>query len=207
MATSNDRIVWIDCEMTGLSPEKHSLLEVAALVTDGQLNFLDEGIEVVIFASDEALAQMEEVVRKMLTESKLLPLVPQGLSMEEAQELVLAYIKKWVPEPGQAPLGGNSVGGDRSFLVRNMPAIVEHLDYRVIDVSSIKELSKRWYPILHRPKKGRGHRALVDVKASIAELRYYRRTIFVPDQGPDSDTSREIWRELLQEVTPPPTES
>ncbi|MGQ1839802.1 oligoribonuclease [Kocuria turfanensis] len=198
MATSNGRIVWIDCEMTGLSLEEDALIEVAALVTDDELNVLGEGVDVVIRPSDEALAQMGDFVRNMHTSSKLLDELPSGLTMEQAQEQVLAYIRQWVPEPGKAPLGGNSVGTDRTFLVRDMPQVVEHLHYRVIDVSTIKELSRRWFPraYFQAPPKTGNHRALGDIRDSIDELRYYRRAVFAPEPGPDSETARAIAAEI-----------
>ncbi|MFC4905590.1 oligoribonuclease [Kocuria oceani] len=198
MATSNGRIVWIDCEMTGLSLEEDALIEVAALVTDDELNVLGEGVDVVIRPTDEALAQMGDFVRNMHTASKLLDELPSGLTMEQAQEQVLAYIRRWVPEPGKAPLGGNSVGTDRTFLVRDMPQVVEHLHYRVIDVSTIKELSRRWFPraYFQAPPKTGNHRALGDIRDSIDELRYYRRAVFAPEPGPDSETARAIAAEI-----------
>ncbi|MFF0989548.1 oligoribonuclease [Kocuria nitroreducens] len=198
MANSNGRIVWIDCEMTGLSLEQDALIEVAALVTDDELNVLGEGVDVVIRPSEAALAQMGDFVRNMHTSSKLLDELPSGLTMEEAQEQVLAYIKEWVPEPGRAPLGGNSVGTDRTFLVRDMPELVAHLHYRVIDVSTIKELSRRWFPraYFQAPPKTGNHRALGDIRDSIDELRYYRRAVFAADPGPDSETAKGIAAEI-----------
>ena len=142
---TNERIVWIDCEMTGLDTKNDALIEVAALVTDSELNILGDGVDVVIKPDDAALAQMNDFVRDMHTRSGLLAELPHGKTMAEAQAAVLDYIKKWVPDPKKAPLGGNSVGTDRVFLVRDMPEIVEHLHYRVIDVSTIKELSRRWF--------------------------------------------------------------
>ena len=188
----NDRIVWIDCEMTGLSLEADALIEVAALVTDFELNQLGDGVDVVITPPPEALEQMDDFVRTMHTTSGLLVELEGGTTMQDAQEQVLAYIREWVPEPRKAPLGGNTVGTDRVFLVRDMPELVEHLHYRVIDVSSIKELSRRWYPRAYfgSPKKSGGHRALADIRESIAELRYYREAVFVAPPGPDSDTAK-----------------
>lgn len=196
-------MVWIDCEMTGLSLEHDALVEVAALVTDDELNVLGDGVDVVIRPDDEALAQMGDFVRTMHTTSGLLDALPTGLTMEQAQEQVLAYIREWVPEPGKAPLGGNSVGTDRTFLVRDMPQVVEHLHYRVIDVSTIKELSRRWFPRAYyqAPPKTGNHRALGDIRDSIDELRYYRRTVFAPDPGPDSDTARTVSAEIAQSRT------
>ena len=190
----NDRIVWIDCEKTGLSLETDALIEVAALVTDFELNQLGDGVDVVIRPPDAALEQMDDFVRSMHTTSGLLEELPRGTTMEDAQERVLAYIREWVPEPRKAPLGGNTVGTDRNFLARDMAELEAHLHYRIIDVSSIKELSRRWYPRAYfgSPKKSGGHRALADIRESIAELRYYREAVFVPPPGPDGDTAKAI---------------
>ena len=187
-----DRIVWIDCEMTGLSLQHDALIEVAALVTDFELNQLGEGVDVVIKPPAEALAQMNDFVRQMHTLSGLLEALDGGTTMADAQEQLMAYVREWVPEPGKAPLGGNTVGTDRGFLARDMPELEAHLHYRVIDVSSIKELSRRWYPRVYfnAPAKAGGHRALADIRESIAELRYYREAVFVPQPGPDSETAR-----------------
>ena len=188
----NDRIVWIDCEMTGLSLEADALIEVAALVTDFELNQLGDGVDVVIKPPAEALEQMDDFVRNMHTTSGLLEELDGGTTMDDAQQQVLAYIREWVPEPRKAPLGGNTVGTDRNFLARDMAELEAHLHYRIIDVSSIKELSRRWYPRAYfgSPKKSGGHRALADIRESIAELRYYREAVFVPAPGPDSDTAK-----------------
>ena len=190
----NDRIVWIDCEMTGLSLEADALIEVAALVTDFELNQLGDGVDVVIRPPDAALAQMDDFVRSMHTTSGLLEELSGGTTLEDAQVQVLAYIREWVPEPRKAPLGGNTVGTDRNFLARDMAELEAHLHYRIIDVSSIKELSRRWYPRAYfgSPKKSGGHRALADIRESIAELRYYREAVFVAPPGPDSDTAKGI---------------
>ena len=190
----NDRIVWIDCEMTGLSLEADALIEVAALVTDFELNQLGDGVDVVIKPPAEALEQMDDFVRTMHTTSGLLEELDGGTTMEDAQAQVLAYIREWVPEPRKAPLGGNTVGTDRNFLARDMAELEAHLHYRIIDVSSIKELSRRWYPRAYfgSPKKSGGHRALADIRESIAELRYYREAVFVAPPGPDSDTAKGI---------------
>ncbi|MFE7630355.1 oligoribonuclease [Kocuria sp. NPDC057446] len=189
--------------MTGLSLEEDALIEVAALVTDDELNVLGEGVDVVIRPSEAALAQMGDFVRNMHTSSRLLDELPSGLTMEQAQEQVLAYVKEWVPEPGRAPLGGNSVGTDRTFLVRDMPELVAHLHYRVIDVSTIKELSRRWFPraYFQAPPKTGNHRALGDIRDSIDELRYYRRAVFAAAPGPDSETARSIAAEIAASRT------
>ncbi|MFE9427680.1 oligoribonuclease [Kitasatospora sp. NPDC006697] len=190
----NDRLVWIDCEMTGLDLERDALIEVAALVTDSELNILGEGVDVVIRPPQEALATMPEVVRQMHTSSGLLDELADGLTLAEAEEKVLAYVREWVPEAGKTPLCGNSVATDRGFLSRDMPALEGHLHYRIVDVSSIKELARRWYPraYYNSPQKGGNHRALADIRESIAELRYYREAVFVPAPGPESEQAREI---------------
>jgi oligoribonuclease len=189
-----DRIIWIDCEMTGLSLRTDALVEVAALVTDYELTVLGDGIDVVIKPPAEAIEQMEEFVRDMHTTSGLLAELDRGVSLAEAQSVVLDYVREFVPEPRKAPLGGNSVATDRGFLARDMPDLEAHLHYRIIDVSSIKELSRRWYPRVYfnAPKKAGGHRALADIKESIAELRYYREAVFVPRPGPDSATAKAL---------------
>jgi len=190
----SDRIVWIDCEMTGLSLTSDALVEVAALVTDFELTQLGDGVDVVIRPPAEALAQMDPFVRDMHTTSGLLDQLDAGTSMAQAEEQVLAYIREWVPEPRRAPLGGNTVGTDRGFLARDMAQLEAHLHYRIIDVSSIKELSRRWYPraYFNAPQKSGGHRALADIRESIAELRYYREAVFVPQPGPDSPTAKAL---------------
>lgn len=189
-----DRIIWIDCEMTGLSLRTDALVEVAALVTDFELTVLGDGIDVVIKPPAEAIEQMDEFVRDMHTTSGLLDELDRGVSLAEAQSLVLDHVREFVPEPRKAPLGGNSVATDRGFLARDMPDLEAHLHYRIIDVSSIKELSRRWYPraYFNAPKKAGGHRALADIKESIAELRYYREAVFVPQPGPDSATAKAL---------------
>lgn len=189
-----DRIVWIDCEMTGLSLRDDALIEVAALVTDFELNQLDDGIDVIIKPPAAALEQMDPFVHDMHTTSGLLTELDGGLTMEQAEQQVLDYIRSHVPDAGKAPLGGNSVGTDRGFLARDMPALEAHLHYRLIDVSSIKELAKRWYPrtYYNSPKKSGGHRALADITESIAELRYYREAVFVEAPGPSTDQARTI---------------
>ncbi|GHG69947.1 oligoribonuclease [Streptomyces griseocarneus] len=187
-------MVWIDCEMTGLSLSADALIEVAALVTDSELNILGDGVDIVIRPPAEALATMPEVVRQMHTASGLLTELDGGTTLEEAERLVLEYIREHVPEPGKAPLCGNSVSTDRGFLLRDMPTLESHLHYRIVDVSSVKELARRWFPRAYfsSPKKTGNHRALSDIRESIAELRYYREAIFVPQPGPDSDTAKAI---------------
>nr|WP_255596163.1 oligoribonuclease [Cellulomonas sp. C5510] len=191
---SADRIVWIDCEMTGLDSVSDALVEVAAVVTDSELNVLGEGVDVVIAPPPEALAQMGDFVRTMHTTSGLLDALATGTTLADAQEQVLAYVREWVPEPGKAPLAGNSVGTDKVFLDRDMPELVAHLHYRVVDVSSIKELARRWYPRVYfaSPQKHGGHRALADILESVDELRYYREALLVPQPGPDSKAARAV---------------
>jgi oligoribonuclease len=189
-----DRIVWIDCEMTGLSLESDALVEVAALVTDYELTVLGEGVDVVIRPPEAALAQMGEFVREMHTASGLLDELASGTTLERAQAMVLDYVRAWAPEAGKAPLGGNTVATDRAFLARDMPELEAHLHYRIIDVSSIKELSRRWFPRAYfaAPQKSGGHRALADIRESIAELRYYREAVFVPSPGPSTEQARSL---------------
>ena len=180
--------------MTGLSLSDDALIEVAALVTDDDLNVLGNGVDVVVKPSDAALVQMNDFVRNMHVTSGLLPELAQGLGMEEAEAQVLEYIKEWVPEPRKAPLGGNYVGTDKTFLTRDMPNLVDHLHYRVIDVSTIKELARRWFPRAYfaAPSKNGNHRALADIQESIEELRYYREAVFVPPPGPSPTELRVI---------------
>nr|WP_062341345.1 oligoribonuclease [Herbidospora sakaeratensis] len=189
----NDLLVWIDCEMTGLDLGRDALVEVACVVTDGELNQLDHGVDVVIKPPPEALEQMSEIVRTMHTASGLLDALAGGVTLAEAEAIVLEYIRGHLPEPKKAPLCGNSIATDRSFLARDMPVVDSHLHYRMIDVSSIKELARRWYPRVYfaSPEKQGGHRALADITESIRELRYYRATVFVPQPGPDSATARD----------------
>ena len=192
--TAPGRIVWIDCEMTGLDLERDALIEVAALVTDFDLNQLGDGVDVIVKPPAPALEQMGDFVREMHTTSGLLAELDGGLTMQEAQERVLEYVRQYAPEEGKWPLGGNTVATDRGFLARDMPQLEAHLHYRIIDVSSIKELSRRWYPraYFNAPAKHGGHRALADIRESIAELRYYREAVFVPQPGPDSDAAKQI---------------
>jgi oligoribonuclease len=196
---SLENLVWIDCEMTGLDVEKDSLVEIAVLVTDSDLNILDEaGLNVVIKPRPDSLAQMGEFVTQMHQESGLLPLLADGLDIKEAEQKILEYVKGFAPEARTAPLAGNSIGTDRMFLNRYMPKLDAHLHYRNIDVSSVKELTKRWFPKVYfqLPKKSGGHRALADIRESIAELRYYRHTVFVSQPGPESDAAKQIADQL-----------
>jgi oligoribonuclease len=190
----SDRLVWIDCEMTGLDLGADALIEVAALVTDFELNVLGEGIDVIIKPSQESLDQMVEFVRSMHEKSGLLDELADGMTLAEAEEQVLAYIKEHCPDGSRPPLAGNTVATDRSFLARDMPGLESFLHYRIVDVSSIKELSRRWYPRAYfaAPTKRGNHRALADIQESIEELRYYREAVFVPHPGPDSARAKEI---------------
>ncbi|MGG5751904.1 oligoribonuclease [Zafaria sp. Z1313] len=205
MPISAENIVWIDCEMTGLSLQTDALIEVAVLVTDPELNILGDGVDIVIKPDLEALEQMGDFVRGMHTDSGLLDELGNGTDLETATEEVLAYIREWVPEPGKAPLAGNSIGTDRNFLARDMPGVIDHLHYRVIDVSTIKELSRRWYPraYFQAPPKTGGHRALGDIRDSIEELRYYRAAVMVPAPGPDSKTAQAISRGITEQRATP----
>ena len=200
-----DQLVWIDCEMTGLDLAVDALVEVAALVTDSELQVLGDGVEVVIKPPDEAVAQMPDIVREMHTVSGLLDELDRGVSMAEAEQSVLDYIREHVPDVRKAPLAGNSVGTDRGFLARDMPALEAHLHYRIVDVSSIKELAKRWYPRIYynSPKKSGGHRALADIRESIEELKYYRAALFVPQPGPDTDSARALAERFTLSVPAP----
>ena len=187
-------MVWIDCEMTGLDLDVDVLVEIAAVVTDADLAPLDEGITRVIRPTDRALAQMSDVVRNMHTESGLLPLLEAGLDVADVETEVLAYVREHIPEARKVPLAGNTVHMDRAFLVKQMPDLEAHLHYRNVDVSSIKELARRWYPRAYfaAPEKTGGHRALGDILDSIRELQYYRQAIFVPDPGPDTEAARAV---------------
>jgi oligoribonuclease len=189
-----DRLVWIDCEMTGLDLARDALIEIACLVTDGDLTVLDEGIDLVIKPPAEALDHMLDVVREMHTASGLLDELASGVTLAEAQDQVLGYVRGHVPEPRKVPLCGNSIATDRSFIARDMPMLDAYLHYRMVDVSSIKELARRWYPRVYfaSPPKHGGHRALADIRESIQELRYYRDAVFVPPPGPDSVRARQI---------------
>lgn len=199
----NDKLVWIDCEMTGLSLETDALIEVAVLVTDFELNVIGDGIDLIIKPPQAALEQMNELVTNMHTTSGLLEDLDKGLTLRDAEEAVLAYVREFVPEPGKAPLAGNSIGTDRAFLARDMVELVDHLHYRVVDVSSIKELARQWYPRAYfaSPSKAGNHRALADIQESIEELRYYRAAVFVPQPGPDTDTARAIAANVAGSIT------
>lgn len=190
----NDKLVWIDCEMTGLDPVNDALTEVAALVTNFDLEVLGDGVDIVIKPPAGALERMGDVVREMHTASGLLAELDSGVDLATAEGAVLDYVRQFVAEPGKAPLAGNTVSTDRTFLARDMPTLESHLHYRIVDVSSVKELVRRWYPRAYyaSPEKAGHHRALADICESIEELRYYRAAVFAPDPGPDSDTAREL---------------
>src|SRR3954451_2555103 len=199
----NDRLVWIDCEMTGLDLAADALIEVAALVTDFELNVLGEGVDVVVKPPPEALDQMDDFVREMHTSSGLLKELPDGVPLGEAEQQVLAYIKEHCPDGSRPPLAGNTVATDRAFLARDMAELESFLHYRIVDVSSIKELSRRWYPRVYygAPAKSGNHRALADIQESIEELRYYRAAVFVPQPGPDSATAKTLAMEHGGSIT------
>lgn len=190
----NDRLVWIDCEMTGLDLGADALIEVAALVTDFDLNVLGEGVDVVVKPPQEAVEQMDDFVRNMHTVSGLLEELDNGITLREAEERVLAYIREHCPDGSRPPLAGNTVATDRAFLQRDMPELESFLHYRIVDVSSIKELARRWYPraYFNSPPKTGNHRALADIQESIEELRYYRAAVFVPQPGPDSTEAKAL---------------
>ena len=195
-----DRLVWVDCEMTGLDLRKDALIEIAALVTDSELRILDDGIDVVIAASDELLDGMLPVVHEMHAASGLTELVRSSrVTVADAERMVLEHLRKHVPDARTVPLCGNSIATDRAFLARDMPELDAFLHYRMVDVSSLKELGRRWYPRVYfaQPQKGLAHRALADIRESIRELRYYRRTLFVPLPGPSGEEAQKAAAEVL----------
>lgn len=204
MATGNDRLVWIDCEMTGLNVETDELVEVAAFVTDFDLQVLDAGTDVLITPSPEALAQMSDFVREMHTSSGLLDALERAIPLADAEQQVLEYVRSHVPTARTAPIAGNTIGTDRMFLARYMPELDAHLHYRSVDVSSIKELARRWYPRVYfnAPEKHGGHRASADILESIRELRYYRQAAFVADPGPASEDAKAVSAAVTQEFAP-----
>jgi oligoribonuclease len=185
MATELPHLIWIDCEMTGLSLEKDVLVEIAVLVTDSDLNRIGEGVDVVIKATPEQLAGMNEFVTQMHTDSGLITEIAEGISLEAAEDAIVAYLESTGTVPGKSPLAGNSVGVDRNFITRDMPRLTEYLHYRTVDVSSIKELARRWYPKIYfaAPAKTGNHRALGDIQDSIEELKYYRTSIFIDPEN------------------------
>jgi len=201
----NDRLVWIDCEMTGLDLKRDALIEVAVLVTDGQLNVLGDGVDVVIRPPGSTLESMEQIVRDMHVTSGLLDELDGGTTLAAAEQQVLEYIREHSPAARKAPLAGSSVFVDRGFLARDMPELESHMHYRCVDVSGIKELVRRWYPRVYyaSPDKTGGHRALADIRESIKELRYYRQTIFVPPPGPGADAARAAAEAVTEPATAP----
>jgi oligoribonuclease len=201
MTSSSDRLVWIDCEMTGLDLDVDELVEIAVVITDYDLNPVDAGLSIVIKPDASALESMGEFVRTMHTQSGLIEEIPNGVSVADAEYQVLEYVLKHVPEEQRAPLAGNSIGTDRAFLTKYMPRLDAHLHYRNVDVSSIKELAKRWYPraYFNSPAKNGGHRALADILESIRELHYSRRAVFVTEPGPTSHELQSLATEVVHE--------
>jgi oligoribonuclease len=204
MSSTSDRLVWIDCEMTGLDVEVDELVEVAVVITDFDLKLIDPGFSIVIKPDQDALDGMSDFVRAMHVESGLIEEIPNGVSLADAEFAVNEYILKHVPTPGQAPLAGNTIGMDRAFLARYMPRVDAHLHYRNVDVSSVKELSRRWFPRIYfnAPAKGGGHRALPDILESIRELEYYRKAAFVADPGPTTEEVQIISAAVVEEFAP-----
>jgi len=187
-------LVWIDCEMTGLNPDTECLVEIAAVITDTELNVMDDGIDLVIKPRAGTIEAMGDYVRKMHTDSGLINEFEDGLELEDAEAQVLEYIKKYIPTAKTTPLAGNTISTDRLFITKYMPKLDDHLHYRNIDVSTIKELAKRWYPraYFQAPKKDGGHRALADILESIEELKYYRQSVFVESPGPSSEEAQAL---------------
>ena len=204
MSAASDRLVWIDCEMTGLDPDRDELVEIAVVITDSELNPVDAGIDIVIKPSDEALAGMGEFVRNMHTTSGLITEIPNGKSLAEAEYEVMEYVLSHVPDEGKAPLAGNTIGTDRMFITKYMPRLDAHLHYRSIDVSSIKELSRRWFPRVYfqAPEKAGGHRALADILESIRELDYYRKAVFIAEPGPSSEDALAVATAVVNKWAP-----
>jgi oligoribonuclease len=199
MSSAKDYLVWIDCEMTGLDPEVDELVEIAVVITDFDLVPVDPGIDIIIKPDASALEHMNEFVQNMHTTSGLIEEIPHGVSTAEAEYEVMEYVLKYIPSEQKAPLAGNTIGTDRMFLAKYMPRLDAHLHYRNIDVSSIKELARRWFPRVYfnAPAKNGGHRALADIRESIRELEYYRRVAFVPEPGPSTTHSQEIAKDVV----------
>ncbi|MCP2030609.1 oligoribonuclease [Okibacterium sp. HSC-33S16] len=204
MSTVSDRLVWIDCEMTGLDIDNDELVEIAVVITDYDLKPVDEGLDIVIKPDDSALANMGEFVTNMHTTSGLLEEIPHGISVADAEYQVLEYVLSHIPAEQRAPLAGNSIGTDRAFLTKYMPRLDAQLHYRNVDVSSIKELARRWYPraYFNAPAKDGGHRALADILESIRELAYYREAVFVPQPGPSSDEAKSAAQAVVNNYAP-----
>ena len=194
MANEYPNLVWVDCEMTGLDTQNDVLVEIAVLVTDSDLNIIGDGVDLVIKATPEQISGMNEFVTKMHTDSGLINEIPNGVSVSDAENLILKYLESAGVAAGKSPIAGNSVYVDRIFISRDMPKLAEYLHYRTIDVSSIKELTRRWYPKVYfnAPTKTGNHRALGDIKDSIAELSFYRKTVFVDQPGPQSADIKQI---------------
>jgi oligoribonuclease len=194
VASADDRLVWIDCEMTGLDLQIDELVEVAVVITDYDLVPVDPGFSIVIKPDQTAWDHMGDFVREMHTTSGLLEEIPNGKSLAEAEYEVLEYILKFVPAPQSAPLAGNTIGTDRMFLAKYMPRVDSHLHYRSVDVSSVKELNRHWFPRIYfsAPAKNGGHRALADILESIRELEYYRGVAFVAEPGPTSEQAQAV---------------
>lgn len=199
MASQAEYLVWIDCEMTGLDVAIDELVEVAVVITDYDLVPVDEGMSIVIKPSAAALDNMGEFVTQMHTSSGLIEEMPNGVSLADAEFAVNEYIVQYVPNPRSAPLAGNTIGTDRTFLAKYMPRVDSHLHYRSIDVSSIKELSRRWFPRVYfnAPAKDGGHRALADILESIRELEYYRKAVFVGEPGPTTEQVKIISADVV----------
>lgn len=197
--TQQSPLVWIDCEMTGLDPRVDELIEIAVIVTDSELVPLGAGLDLVIKPSSAALAQMGPFVTQMHTDSGLIEELDAGITLEQAEEEVLSYIRGYVPTPGLAPLAGNSVGQDARFLREYMPRLMDYLHYRIVDVSTIKELAKRWYPRVYvcAPDKNGRHRALGDIEDSIVELRYYRSALFPADLNPQKGAYHALAQQVV----------
>ncbi|WP_025157531.1 oligoribonuclease [Leifsonia aquatica] len=204
MSNSSDRLVWIDCEMTGLDLEVDELVEIAVVITDFELNVLDPGLSIVIKPDASAFENMNDFVRDMHTTSGLIEEIPDGKSLGEAEYEVLEYVLKFVPNARSAPLAGNTIGTDRMFLAKYMPRLDNHLHYRNVDVSSIKELARRWFPRVYfnAPGKNGGHRALADILESIRELDYYRSAAFVSDPGPTTEQVQEVSAAVVEKWAP-----
>jgi oligoribonuclease len=200
MANSSDRLVWIDCEMTGLDLEIDELVEIAVVITDFELNVLDPGLSIVIRPDASALENMSAFVRDMHTTSGLIEEIPNGKSLAEAEYEVLEYVLKYAPGTRTAPLAGNTIGTDRMFIAKFMPRLDNHLHYRNVDVSSIKELARRWFPRIYfnAPEKHGGHRALADILESIRELEYYRRAAFVGEPGPSTEQVQTVSADVVE---------
>jgi oligoribonuclease len=190
----NDRLVWIDCEMTGLDYVSDALIEIACVVTDFDLNPLGDGVDLVIKPPADAVEQMDEFVRSMHEKSGLITTLDSGITLADAEEQVLAYVREHCADGSRPPLAGNTVATDRAFIARDMKDLDAFLHYRIVDVSSIKELSRRWFPRTYfaAPAKRGNHRALADILESIEELRYYRAAVFVPSPGLDSAEAKAL---------------